>query len=98
MPAWSGPLTADPTVQEYANEVKDVVQKKIQVTMIKYMATLYRKQEQTIMTGKMFLIKVDIGIPANFLHLEVFVPGGSPCILLAVEENHNVGDTMEPLI
>ncbi|XP_072906297.1 leukocyte cysteine proteinase inhibitor 1-like [Hemitrygon akajei] len=100
-PIWSDPKEADASVQMIADKVRDVVEKMIRATVAIYRANIYRKQDHPDMTGTMYLIKVDIGVPTNYLHMEVYVPHdseSSESILLSVVENYKSKDTLDSLV
>ncbi|XP_072892515.1 uncharacterized protein [Hemitrygon akajei] len=63
-----------------------------------FVAKTYREQDQTIMLGKLLLIKVDIGNPNNFVHMEVFVPSNKLPVLVAIQENYKNCDPLQPLV
>ncbi|XP_059817126.1 uncharacterized protein LOC132388750 isoform X1 [Hypanus sabinus] len=63
-----------------------------------FVAKTYREQDQTIMLGKLLLIKVDIGNPNNFVHMEVFVPSNKLPVLVAIQENFSNCAPLEPLV
>ncbi|XP_072892516.1 cystatin-B-like isoform X2 [Hemitrygon akajei] len=97
-PVWTKEQPATTEVHKVADEVKSDAKSHIHALEQIFVAKTYREQDQTIMLGKLLLIKVDIGNPNNFVHMEVFVPSNKLPVLVAIQENYKNCDPLQPLV